>query len=144
MGRIIGLDYGHKRVGIAVTDPLQIIASPLRVVAYHKLLPFLKSYLEKTSIEAIVVGWPVNLNGIKGATTRLVSRFVKLLQRYFPDMPIKSYDERFTSVLAKKSILQSGLKRADSRKKVPLDAISAAFMLHSFVERQHFLLKKRA
>ena len=135
MSRIVGLDYGIKRIGIAVSDPLKIIASPLQTVAFHDILPFLKKYVARESVETIVVGWPLNLDGSKGKMVFLVEQFIRFLQRHFPSILIQHHDERFTSIIAKQSLLQSGLKRQKRRDKSRLDTISAALMLRSFMEK---------
>ena len=136
MARILGLDYGRKRIGVAVTDALQMIASPLKTVPFHEILPFLKDYVAKEDVQTMVVGWPLKLDGTEGEAVRLVEQFIRLLQRHFPKIAIKRHDERLTSVIAKQSLLKSGVKWQKRREKSRLDAISAALILRSFMEKE--------
>lgn len=139
MARIVALDYGQKRTGIAVTDPMQMIVSPLTTVATHETISFLKKYTEKESISLFVIGWPLQLNGKEGAATRLVANFMRMLKRYFPKVPIIPYDERFTSLMAQHSLVQLGLSKKQRQEKGRLDKISAAIILQSFMESKHAL-----
>ncbi len=135
MSRIIAIDYGRKRTGIAVTDSLQLIAAPLKVLPTYTVLPFLKEYFQKECVEMVVVGWPLELNGIKGESTRLVDQFIRFIKRHFPHVPVIRYDERFTSRMAEKSLVQAGVKKKQ-RQNIQVDAISAAFILQSFMEEK--------
>jgi putative Holliday junction resolvase len=125
--RILSIDYGTKRVGLAVTDPLKIIASALEMV-------FLKSYIESEEVEAFVVGMPVNLDGEDTNNTPHVKGFVKNLQKNFPEIPIHLHDERFTSKIALQAMISSGYSKKDRREKGNIDKISAVIILQSYME----------
>ena len=142
MARIMALDYGQKRTGIAVTDPMQMIASPLTTIPTYKAISFLQKYTQKESISLFVIGWPLQLDGKEGRTTRLVASFMRMLKRYFPKTPIIPYDERFTSLLAQHGLLQLDLPKKKRQEKGRLDRISAAIILDSFMESKHALALK--
>ncbi|MEM9569558.1 MAG: Holliday junction resolvase RuvX [Bacteroidota bacterium] len=142
MARIMALDYGQKRTGIAVTDPMQMIASPLTTISTYQAIPFLQKYTQKESISLFVIGWPLQLDGQEGRTTRLVASFMRMLKRYFPKIPIIPYDERFTSLLAQYGLLQLDLPKKKRQEKGRLDRISAAIILDSFMESKHTLALK--
>ena len=133
MARFIGIDYGTVRIGVAVTDPLGLIAYPLKTVKANEILPFLQTYTAKERIEGIVIGMPFDLERRQTNMTNLVKRFTRLLHRIFPEIPLYHHDERFTSLLAQASILESGMKKKKRRDKKHLDAISASFILRSFL-----------
>ncbi len=137
MSRILAIDYGSKRCGIAVTDNLQIIAKGLTTVHSKDLIDFLKSYFEKELVERVVIGLPKSLQNEKTDATELVTRFVKHFKRTFPDMIIQTLDERFTSKMAKDVMIQSGLKKKDRRNKALLDEISATIILQSYLEMKN-------
>ncbi len=134
MARIIGIDYGTRRVGIAATDPMQLIASPLETIPNHKVLAFLQKYIESESVEKIIVGWPLELSGREGYTTQLVGQFQRLLSRYFPDIPIQKYDERYTTKLAAQELSIAGKKT--HQQKDHLDAASASLLLQSYMQHR--------
>lgn len=134
MGRLIGIDYGKKRVGIAVTDPGQIIASGLTTVGAHEILVFLKDYIESEPVDAFVVGMPVQMNNLPSESAALVKSFVTSLSRKFPEIPIHLYDERFTSKMAQRAMLDGGLKKKQRQNKALVDSISAALILQSYME----------
>lgn len=134
MGRILAIDYGSKRVGLAVTDPLKIIASALDTVHSKDVLEFLKAYIAREEVEAIVVGMPVNLDGEDTNNTPQVKGFVKGLKKAFPEMPIHLHDERFTSSMAMSAMIASGYSKKDRREKGNIDKISATIILQSFME----------
>ena len=117
MPRILAIDYGQKRTGIAVTDPLQIIANPLDTLPSGEVLDFLKSYFQKEDVETVVVGYAKNLNNTDAESVKFIKPFVEKLKKRFPDMPVVLYDERFTSKMAKRSILAAGAKKKDRRRK---------------------------
>lgn len=142
MARIMALDYGQKRIGVAVTDPMQMIASPLTTIPAYEAISFLQKYTQKESISLFVIGWPLQLDGKEGRTTRLVASFMRMLKRYFPKIPIIPYDERFTSLLAQYGLLQLGLPKQKRQEKGRLDRISAAIILDSFMESKHALALK--
>jgi len=134
MGRILAIDYGSKRVGLAVTDPLKIIASALDTIHSKDVLEFLKAYVDREDVEAMVVGMPVNLDGEDTNNTPQVKGFVKGLKKAFPDMPIHLHDERFTSSMAMSAMITSGYSKKDRREKGNIDKISATIILQSFME----------
>ncbi|WP_345269712.1 Holliday junction resolvase RuvX [Nibrella viscosa] len=134
MGRIIAIDYGAKRTGIAVTDPLQIIASALETVPSHQLLDYLKKYAATEPVDAFVVGMPKRLDNTDTNNTPLVKAFVKKLQAAFSDVPVHLHDERFTSSMALKAMIASGTSKKDRREKGNIDKVSATIILQSFME----------
>lgn len=136
MPRILAIDYGTKRVGLAVTDPLKIIASALDTVHSKDVINFLKDYLESEEVEAFVVGMPVNLDGEDTNNTSHVKGFVKNLQKTFPDIPIHLHDERFTSKIALQAMILSGYSKKDRREKGNIDKISAVIILQSYMEKE--------
>jgi putative Holliday junction resolvase len=133
MGRILAIDYGSKRVGIAVTDSLRLIASGLTNVHSKDLIKFLEDYLKKETVDIIVVGEPKTLQNNKSDSARFIDPFVIHLQRKFPDMKIERYDERFTSALAHQTMLMCGLKKKDRRDKETVDVISAIILLQDYM-----------
>ncbi|NJN26031.1 MAG: Holliday junction resolvase RuvX [Cyclobacteriaceae bacterium] len=136
MGRILAIDYGLKRTGIAVTDPLQIIATPLETVATSDLIDWLKSYLTKETVERIVLGMPTKPDLSDTHTTQPVKRLYETLKLQFPQIPVSLEDERFTSVMAQKSMLAGGMKKKNRRDKTNVDKISASIILQSYMARQ--------
>jgi putative holliday junction resolvase len=133
MSRIISIDYGLKRTGLAVTDPLQIIATGLTTVHSRELIPFLKVYFSKEQVELIIIGEPKNWDDTDTHATPLVAKCIKDLQKNFPAMPIKKVDERYTSKMAKDSMLEMGLKKKDRRNKALVDEIAATIMLQDYL-----------
>jgi putative Holliday junction resolvase len=133
MGRILAIDYGSKRVGIAVTDNLRLIASGLTNVHSKDLIKFLEDYLKKEQVDIIVVGEPKTLQNNKSDSARFIDPFVIHLQRKFPDMKIERYDERFTSALAHQTMLMGGLKKKDRRDKETVNVISAIILLQDYM-----------
>ena len=133
MPRILSIDYGFKRTGIAVTDPLQIIATGLTTVESRQLIPFLKDYFSKEAVELIIIGEPKNLDGSDTHATPLVEKCIKALQKNFPHMPIKKNDERYTSKMAKDSMLEMGLKKMQRRNKALVDEIAATILLQEYM-----------
>ncbi len=134
MARILCIDYGGKRTGIAVTDPLQIIATGLITVDSKELIPFLKNYFEKEPVELIVIGEPKNLDDSDTHATPLVKETIKKLQKEFPQMPIKTVDERFTSKMAKQAMIEMGMKKKDRQNKRMVDEIAATMMLQEYLQ----------
>ncbi len=134
MARILSIDYGKKRTGLAVTDPLQIIAGGLTTVATHTLFDFLKDYISKESVELIVVGEPKQTNGMPSENLARVMHFVNRWRKLYPNVPMQLYDERYTSVLAHQTILDSGLRKKARQKKALVDEISATIILQSYLE----------
>lgn len=134
MARILSIDYGGKRTGIAVTDPMQIIATGLTTIDSKTLIPFLKDYFSKETVELIIIGMPVNWDESDTHATPLVRAAIKKLQKEFPDMPIKEVDERYTSKMAKNAMLEMGLKKKDRRDKKLVDEIAATIMLQEYMQ----------
>ncbi|MDO5571303.1 MAG: Holliday junction resolvase RuvX [Bacteroidales bacterium] len=134
MGRILSIDYGRKRCGIAVTDPLKIIANGLTTVASAKLIDFLKEYLIKENVELVILGLPKQMNNQLSENWKYINPFVNLFKKTFPDIPIEYVDERFTSVLAHRTMLSGGLKKKDRQNKELVDEISATIILQSYME----------
>ena len=134
MGRILSIDYGRKRTGIAVTDPLQIIAQGLTTVATAELQAFLKDYVGREAVDRFIIGRPVQPNGQPSENLKRVEDFAKSLQRQFPDIPITWWDERFTSVMAHQTMRDAGLGKMKRRDKALVDEISATIILQSFME----------
>lgn len=134
MGRFLALDYGTKRTGIAVTDTLKIIANGLTTVPTHKLLEYLKSYMEREDVDCIIVGLPKQMNNEYSDSMKHIRPFVKKLKSLYPNIPIELYDERFTSALAQKTIIDAGLKKTDRQNKALVDEVSAVIILQSYME----------
>jgi putative Holliday junction resolvase len=135
MARILAIDYGGKRTGIAVTDPLQIIATGLTTIESKELIPFLKKYLQQETVELIVIGLPKNWDETDTHGTPLVESAIKKMKKEFPAMPIKSVDERYTSKMAKDAMLQMGMKKKDRRVKANVDVIAATIILQEYLQR---------
>lgn len=139
MGRILAIDYGSKRVGLAVTDSLRLIATGLTTVHSKDLVDYLEKYFQKESVDIIVVGEPKTLQNNKSDSARFIDPFVVHLQRKFPDKKIERYDERFTSAMAHQTMLSGGLKKKDRQDKNTVDLISAIIILQdymSFIENR--------
>jgi len=135
VGRILSIDYGLKRTGIAVTDPLKIIATGLTTVASKELITFLKDYFSREEVELIIIGEPKNWDDTDTHATPLVERFIKDLQKHFPAMPVKKVDERYTSKMAKDSMLEMGLKKKKRRNKALVDEIAATIILQEYLRQ---------
>lgn len=134
MGRILSIDYGKKRTGLAVTDPLRIIASGLATVATSELFDYLKAYVQREGVESIVIGKPTQPNGQPSENLARVEQFVNRWRKAMPDVPIDYYDERFTSVLAHQAILEGGVKKKTRRENKGLvDEISATIILQDYL-----------
>jgi putative Holliday junction resolvase len=136
MGRLLGIDYGTKRVGLATTDTLKLIANTLTTVRTHDILAFLKDYLSKEEVECFVLGKPMRLDGSDSESAVHVGKFVHLLHKHFPNIPVKMVDERFTSAIATRSMLEMGLKKKDRAKKSNIDQISAVLILQTYMQQQ--------
>lgn len=133
MGRILAIDYGQKRTGIAVSDPLQIIAGGLATVDTVALESFLTEYIGKEDVERIVVGQPLQTNGRDSENMKRITPFVNRLRKIFPAVPVEYYDERFTSVLAHQAMLASGIGRKARQDKALVDKISATIILEEYL-----------
>ncbi len=134
MGRILGIDYGRKRTGVAVTDPLQIVAGNLATVPTHTLMSFIKDYIAREQVERIVIGQPTQLNGEPSESMKYITPFVSKLRKELPDMPIVMYDERFTSTIAHRAMIDGGMKKSDRRDKSRVDAIAATIILNDYLQ----------
>ncbi|UAY53547.1 Holliday junction resolvase RuvX [Ferruginibacter albus] len=134
MARILSIDYGGKRTGIAVTDPLQIIATGLTTIDSKELIPFLKKYFQQEPVELIIIGLPVNWDDSDTNATPLVKEAIKKLQKEFPSIPLKTVDERFTSKMAKDAMLEMGMKKKDRRVKGNVDVIAATIILQEYLQ----------
>jgi putative Holliday junction resolvase len=135
MGRIMAIDYGAKRTGIAVTDPMQIIASGLSTISTSELIPFLVDYLKEESVETLVVGEPKQMDNSVSQSETLIQNFLKELNRYLPSINIVRQDERFTSKLAVRSMIEGGVKKNKRRNKALVDEISATLILQAYLNR---------
>ncbi|MCQ2175952.1 MAG: Holliday junction resolvase RuvX [Bacteroidales bacterium] len=136
MDRLIGIDYGRKRVGVALSDPLCIFASPLETVPAAKIIDYLKNFAEKETITRFVVGYPLNMNGQPSEAAADIEAFLKTLSKQFPDIPVTLEDERFTSVLAHRAMIDGGMKYQDRKDKNSVDKISAAIILQSYLDKK--------
>jgi len=136
MGIIIALDFGKKRTGIAVTDPLQLIASGLTTVETKDLISFLKNYCSKGTVESFVIGLPKQMNNQPSESEQLIQPFLKTLRNTFPDIAIQREDERFTSKMAFQSMIDSGMKKKKRQNKAVIDEISATLILQSYLNRK--------
>jgi putative Holliday junction resolvase len=138
MGRILGIDYGRKRCGIAVTDPLKIIANGLTTVPSHTIIEFLQDYTKKESVERIIVGLPKQLNGNPSESMNYITPFLNRLRKVLPDIPVEMYDERFTSTIAHKAMLDGGMKKKDRQNKEIVDTIAASIILNDYLQSNKF------
>lgn len=134
MGRVLSIDYGKKRTGIAVTDPLKIIANGLTTVETSTLMDFLNDYLKKECVERIVVGWPRQANGEDSENMKRIRPFVQRISKLWPNVPVELFDERYTSVLAHQTILASGIGKKARQNKALVDEISATIILQGWME----------
>lgn len=134
MGRILALDYGRKRTGVAVSDPLKIIANGLTTVPSHELLAFIQQYTSKEQVERIVIGLPRQRSGEFSESMNYIRPFVVLLKKALPEIPVEYVDERFTSVLAHQAMLAGGVKKKERQNKALVDEISATIILQSYLE----------
>lgn len=134
----MAVDYGRKRVGLAVTDPARIIANGLTTVPSGEVVDFIVDYVGKENVELIVVGLPKQMDNTPSESMRYIEPFVNRLRKLLPSMPIEFYDERFTSVLAHKAMLEGGLKRKDRQNKALVDEISATIILQSYMESNKY------
>ena len=138
MSRILAIDYGKKRTGIAVTDPMQIIANGLTTVATHELVDFILNYVRQEEVERIIIGHPRQMNYEDSENMKNIIPFMNRLKKVLPDMPVELVDERFTSVLAHQAMLVGGLKKKARQNKALVDEISATIILQSYMESKKF------
>jgi putative holliday junction resolvase len=136
MGRILGIDYGTKRIGLAVTDPLQIFASPLTTVSPNEFDSFLEGYLKNEEVDAFVIGYPVQMNNLASEAVRYINPFIKKLRKSYPEKEIHLADERFTSQMALRTMIDGGVKKKDRQDKSLVDKISASIILQSFLDNK--------
>ena len=134
MARILCIDYGAKRTGIAVTDPLQIIATALTTIETKELVRFLKKYMQQEAVELILIGEPLNLDDTATHATPLVKAAILRLQKEFPQIPLKTVDERYTSKMASRAMIDMGMKKKDRRVKGNIDQIAATIMLQEYLQ----------
>ena len=140
MSRILAIDYGKKRTGIAVTDILQIIANGLTTVPTTELMDFLMNYVEREPVERIIVGYPKQMNNDDSENMKRITPFVNMLRKKLPHIPVEMVDERFTSVLAHQAMIDGGLKKKARQNKALVDEISATIILQSYLESKKFKL----
>ena len=133
MGRLIGIDYGRKRCGIAVTDPLCIIANGLATVATHELMAYVKQYVSKESVDKIIIGRPTTMRGEPSESMRYIEPFVARLHKELPEMEIVYWDERFTSVIAHRAMIDGGLNKSSRRDKATVDRTAATIILNDYL-----------
>jgi len=138
MPRILSLDYGIKRTGIAVTDEMQIIASGLTTVASNGLIIFLKDYFSKEKVEKVIIGEPKQMNGLPSESAPIIEKFIKEFIKEFPEMPLDRVDERFTSKMAFQTMIDSGLKKKQRQNKALVDEIAATIMLQDYMSKTRF------
>lgn len=136
MGRIIAIDYGRKRTGIAATDPMQIIANSVTTVASSEVLNFLVKYTQNETVDAFVIGYPRQLNNQPSEAVKYIDPFVKQLKKTFPGKDVILVDERFTSKIAHQTMLEGGVKKKDRQNKALIDSISATIILQSYLEQR--------
>lgn len=136
MGRILAIDYGRKRVGIAVTDELQMIAGGLKTVHSSEIISFLKDYTEKETVECIVVGEPFDMQNRASDASRYIDPFVRHLRKQFPAIPVERIDERFTSLMARQTMIDAGLRKKARQNKALVDTISATIILQYYLEKK--------
>ena len=138
MSRILAIDYGRKRTGVAVSDAMQIIANGLTTVPTHELLDFITGYVQKEPVERILVGLPKQMNNEASESMKYIDPFVRSLKKRLPEIPVEFVDERFTSVLAHRTMLEAGLKKKDRQNKALVDEISATIILQTYLEIKRF------
>lgn len=134
MGRILAIDYGKKRTGLAVTDILRITANPLITIETKQLMTWLKDYFAKENVDEVVVGYPKQMNGEDSESMQYIRVFLAQFEQTFPSIPIKLYDERFTSVLAHQAMIDGGMKRSQRQNKMMVDKIAACIILEGYLD----------
>jgi putative Holliday junction resolvase len=134
MGRILAIDYGRKRTGLAVTDPLRITANPLLTVETKDLMTWLAEYLAKEQVDQVVIGHPTQMNGEESESMNYIRPFMGNFKKQFPNIPLTMYDERFTSVLAHQAMLAGGMKKKDRQNKAAVDKIAACIILEGYLD----------
>ena len=134
MGRILAIDYGKKRTGLAVTDPLRITANPLLTIETKELINWLQTYFEKEKVDIVVIGHPTQMNGEESESMNYIRPFIGNFKKQFPIIPITMYDERFTSVLAHQAMIAGGMKKKDRQDKAIVDKIAACIILEGYLD----------
>jgi putative Holliday junction resolvase len=134
MGRILGIDYGNKRIGLAVTDPLSIFASPLKTVRAGEFERFVDDYLKNEIIDEFVIGYPVQMNNKPSESVKYIDPFIRRLKKRFPGKPVHLVDERFTSKIALRTMIDGGMKKKERQDKAIVDKVSAAIILQSYLD----------
>jgi putative Holliday junction resolvase len=142
MGRILAIDYGRKRIGLAVTDPMQIFASPLDTVSPKEFDSFIENYLRTEVVDEFVVGYPVQLNNLPSEIVKDINPFIKKLEKRYPDKQIHLADERFTSQMAFRTMIEGGVKKKDRSDKSMVDKISASIILQSYLDKRSYEKKE--
>jgi putative Holliday junction resolvase len=140
MGRLLSIDFGRRRCGIAVTDPMRIVANALETVETPRLIEFVKAYIASNGVDEVVVGLPKNLNGEPSESMRWLTPVINRLKKEIAPVPVVYYDERFTSVLAHRAMIDGGMNKSDRRDKAVVDRISASIILNDYLESQKFKL----
>jgi putative Holliday junction resolvase len=135
MGRILSIDYGKKRTGIAVTDPLRMIATGLTTVETPKLVQFLKEYFKNEQVDEVIIGMPTNFDDSDTHATPLVKHFIETFRKLFPNVPIEEVDERFTSKMASRAMIDMGMKKKQRQNKALIDEIAATIMLQEYLNK---------
>lgn len=136
MGRIIGIDYGNKRIGLAVTDPLGIFASPLDTVNEKEFYKFIDDYMKSEQVDAFVIGYPVQMNNKPSESVKFIDPFIIKLKKRFPEKPLHLVDERFTSQIAFRTMIDGGVKKKERQNKKMVDRISASIILQTFLDKR--------
>ncbi len=135
MGRILAIDYGRKRTGLAVTDVLRITANPLLTIETNNLMNWLTDYFAREQVDEVVIGHPTQMNGQESESMNYIRPFLGVFKKTFPDKPITMYDERFTSVLAHRAMIDGGMKKKDRQNKAVVDKIAACIILEGYLEK---------
>lgn len=134
MGRILAIDYGKKRTGLAVTDPLRITANPLLTISTTELLEWLRAYINKENVEEVVIGHPTQLNGHESESMQYIRPFMALFKKTFPDLPLVPFDERFTSTLAHQAMIDGGMSKKKRQDKTVVDKLAACIILEDYLQ----------
>lgn len=139
MGRLLAIDYGRRRCGIAVTDTMRIVATGLTTVATGELIEFVKNYVGKEPVDTIVVGLPRDVHGRDSESMRYITPGINRLRKVLPEVPVVFYDERFTSVIAHRSMIDSGMKKMQRRDKATVDTMAAAIILNDYLQSRQYI-----
>lgn len=134
MGRVLAIDFGRKRTGLAITDMLRITANPLITIPTHTLEDWLKDYFSKEQVDEVVIGHPRQMNGEDSESMQYIQPFINRFKKVFPDMPLKEYDERFTSVMAHQAMIAGGMKKKQRQDKTVVDKLAACIILEGYLD----------